>query len=189
MSVRRSDESEKAGVEAGAALMAVAARTAPKTRGLDSVKTLILTGEDLEGLARAMERKGEEKSTKIPSFTRDAGNVRTAAAVMLIGVSRLPKRPEIPLNCGACGYGTCAELLASGEREGEDFTGPACIFQGVDLGIALGSAVKLAAGLGIDNRIMYTIGAAAKKMGLLDSDIVIGVPLSVTGKSPYFDRP
>ena len=58
----------------------------------------------------------------------------------------------------------------------------------MDLGIALGSAVKLAAELCIDNRMMYTIGVAAKELRLLDSDIIIGIPLSVTGKSPYFDR-
>ncbi|MFC1957077.1 DUF2148 domain-containing protein, partial [Chloroflexota bacterium] len=56
------------------------------------------------------------------------------------------------------------------------------------LGIALGSAVKLASELNVDNRMMYTIGATAKKLGLLDSDIIIGIPLSATGKSVYFDR-
>jgi uncharacterized ferredoxin-like protein len=70
----------------------------------------------------------------------------------------------------------------------KDFGGLVCAFQSMDLGIALGSAVKLAADLCIDNRMMFTIGAAAKSLGLLDSDIIIGIPLSVTGKSPYFDR-
>jgi uncharacterized ferredoxin-like protein len=54
---------------------------------------------------------------------------------------------------------------------------------------AFGSAVKLAGELNIDNRIMYSVGAAAKKLNLLDSDLIIGIPLSVTGKNPYFDRP
>jgi uncharacterized ferredoxin-like protein len=58
----------------------------------------------------------------------------------------------------------------------------------MDLGIALGSAVKVASNLNIDNRIMYTTGLAAKKLQLLDSDLIIGIPLSVTGKSPHFDR-
>lgn len=40
----------------------------------------------------------------------------------------------------------------------------------------------------LDDRIMYTIGAAARKLKLLHSDVIIGFPLSVTGKSPYFDR-
>ena len=61
--------------------------------------------------------------------------------------------------------------------------------QAIDLGIALGSAVKLAAELSIDNRIMCTIGAAAKRLNLLDSDVVMGIPLSATGKNPFFDRP
>jgi uncharacterized ferredoxin-like protein len=62
------------------------------------------------------------------------------------------------------------------------------MFQAIDLGIALASAVKLASELNVDNRMMYTIGAAAKKLGLLDSDVIIGIPLSVSGKNIYFDR-
>ena len=58
----------------------------------------------------------------------------------------------------------------------------------MDLGIALGSAVKTAADLNIDNRMMYTIGSAAKALGLLDADVIIGIPLSVSGKNIFFDR-
>lgn len=170
-------------------MMALSARTAPKTRGIDSIKTVILTEDDLEKLAEAMEKKAIEKSTELPFFKRDADNVRGSAGVLLIGVSRDPKKIELPLNCGACGYKTCKDLAAANKREGEDFVGPVCIFQSVDLGIALGSAVKLAAELNIDNRIMYSVGAAAKKLKLLDSDLIIGVPLSAMGKNPYFDRP
>lgn len=189
MAIWTSEKIEKEAVEVGASMMALSARTAPKTRGVDSVKTMILTGTDLEQLAVAMERKIGEKSIDLPFFKRDADNVRNSAALLLIGVSRDPKKIELPLNCGACGYKSCKDLLASGKREGEDFTGPSCVFQTIDLGIALGSAVKLAGELNIDNRIMYTVGAAAKKLNLLDSDVIIGIPLSATGKNPYFDRP
>jgi uncharacterized ferredoxin-like protein len=189
MAILKSEEIEKDAVEMGASMMALTARTAPKGRGVDSVKTLILTGKDLEPLAVAMEKKVKGKSIELPFFKRDADNVRNSAAVLLIGVSRNPKKIDLPLNCGACGYKSCKELLAAGKREGEDFTGPLCIFQAIDLGIALGSAVKLAGELNIDNRIMYSVGAAAKKLNLLDSDLIIGIPLSVTGKNPYFDRP
>jgi len=189
MAILKSEKIEKDAVEMGASMMAVSARTAPKGRGIDSVKTLVLTGKDLEQLAVAMEKKVEEKSTELPFFKRDADNLRNSAAVLLIGVSRDPKRIELPLNCGACGYKSCQDLLAAGKREGEDFTGPLCVFQAMDLGIALGSAVKLAGELNIDNRIMYSVGAAAKKLELLDSDLIIGIPLSATGKNPYFDRP
>ncbi len=188
MTILTSKKSERDAVEVGASLMAASARTAPKTRGIDSVQTLILTGDDLEPLAQEMEKKEKTKSTKLPIFTRDAENLRHSSAVLLIGVSRDPKRIELPFNCGACGYKHCRDFVASGKREGEDFTGPICVFQAIDLGIALASAAKLAGELNIDNRMMYTVGAAAKKLNLLDSDVIIGIPLSVTGKNPYFDR-
>jgi uncharacterized ferredoxin-like protein len=168
--------------------MATAARTAPKTRGLDSISTLILDGEDLETLAQAMEAKVGEKGGRIPSFARDAKNVRASTAVLLVGVTGEPKNPKLPLDCGACGHAGCAEFIEAKKSDGEDFRGPLCMFQTIDLGIALGSAAKTAGALNIDNRIMYTIGAAARKLKLLDADVVLGFPLSVTGKSPFFDR-
>jgi uncharacterized ferredoxin-like protein len=189
MAITKSEKLERDALKIGVSMMALSARTAPKARGLDSVKTAVLTEKDLEQLAVAMENKARDKSVKLPIFKRDAQNVRNSAAVLLIGVSRGPKRIELPFNCGACGYESCKALLAAGTREGEDFTGPICVFQAIDLGIALGSAVKMAGELNIDNRMMYTIGAAAKKLNLLDSDVVIGIPLSAAGKNPYFDRP
>lgn len=183
-----SREAEREAARMAAILMAAAARTAPKTRGLDSVKTLILDGEDLEALASAMEAKPNEKVYAIASFTRDAGKIREAAAVLLIGVTGEPKRINEPLNCGACGYSGCVAFARAEKREGEDYRGPLCMFQAVDLGIALGSAAKMASELNIDNRMMYTIGAAARKLGLLDCDVIVGFPLSVSGKNPYFDR-
>ena len=65
----------------------------------------------------------------------------------------------------------------------------ACVFTAMDLGIALGSAVSLAADARIDNRIMFTVGKAAAALGLLgEYKMVIGIPLSVSAKTPFFDR-
>jgi len=58
----------------------------------------------------------------------------------------------------------------------------------IDLGIALGSAVKVASELNVDNRIMYSIGRAAMKMGLMKADEIQGIPLSIKGKNIFFDR-
>lgn len=58
----------------------------------------------------------------------------------------------------------------------------------MDLGIAMGSAVKTASILNVDNRIMYRIGVAAKRLNLIDGEIVVGIPISASGKSIYFDR-
>ena len=60
----------------------------------------------------------------------------------------------------------------------------------LDMGIALGSAAKMAMALNVDNRIMYRVGVAAKRIGLLsESSVIMGIPLSAKGKSIYFDRP
>ena len=181
-------QAEKDAVSMAAALMAVSSRTAPKARGVDSTENLILDGDDLEQLAAAMERKSQEKPPYLSSpFIRDANNVRNSSCVLLIGVTGNPKKIEEPLDCGACGYESC-ERLSKARKRTRDFSGPICIFQAMDLGIALGSAAKLASELSVDNRLMYTIGVAAKELRLLDSDVIIGIPLSATGKSPYFDR-
>ena len=172
-----------------AKLMATGARTAPKGRGVDRIVTAIVTGEEKERIAKAMEEKVKQKDNPLPGFKRDAENLRRSPTVLLIGVKGTePKRPENPLNCGACGYSSCAEFIKAEKKRGEDFTGPNCTFEIIDLGIALGSVVKLASDLNIDNRIMYTIGAAAKALELLDADVIMGIPLSATGKNIYFDR-
>ncbi len=101
----------------------------------------------------------------------------------------MPKKPEKPLNCGACGCPTCAEFIRARKgKVGEDFIGPLCAFQSIDLGIALGVAAKVAAELNIDNRLMYTAGAGAMGMKVLDADIIVGLPLSVSAKNIFFDR-
>ena len=185
----KSKEMEREAVRVVATMMASSARTAPKARGIDDIETMVVDGSDLELLASAMEDKAKEQPPHLTSvFVRDAGNVRKSSSVLLIGVAGNPKKIEQPLDCGACGYKTCQSLLNARKREGKDFDGPVCIFQALDLGIALGSAAKLASELNADNRMMYTIGAAAKKLKLLDSDIIIGIPFSITGKNIYFDR-
>ena len=184
-----SGEAELQAVRVVATMMASSARTAPKARGVDDIQTVLVEGDDVEALARAMEDKAEEKPLYLsPIFKRDARNVRNSACVLLVGVTGEPKKIEQPVDCGACGYKTCKQLLNARKQEGNDFSGPLCIFQAIDLGIAFSSAVKLASELNIDNRMMYTIGAAAKKLNLLDADIIIGLPLSITGKNIYFDR-
>jgi uncharacterized ferredoxin-like protein len=35
---------------------------------------------------------------------------------------------------------------------------------------------------------MYRVGAVVRDMGIVDWDYIMGIPLSVTGKSIYFDR-
>jgi len=153
-----------------------AARTAPKACGIDHMNTCILTGEDKKKVADEMRRLGE--ALPAPFFIRDAGNVDTSAAIVLVGAKREAR--GLDGICGICGFADCAACAAAGA---------ACVFTGVDLGIALGSVVAMAADARIDNRIMFTIGKAAASLGLLgEYSLIMGIPLSASGKSPFFDR-
>ena len=79
-------------------------------------------------------------------------------------------------------------MIRAKKKMGEDFVGPLCAFQVMDLGIALGVAAKMAGELNIDNRLMYSAGAAAMNLGLLEADMIIALPLSVSAKNIFFDR-
>jgi uncharacterized ferredoxin-like protein len=56
------------------------------------------------------------------------------------------------------------------------------------MGIALGSAVKTASMLNVDNRIMYRIGTVARAMKMVEWDFVMGVPL-VGDRQEHLLRP
>jgi len=58
----------------------------------------------------------------------------------------------------------------------------------VDLGIAIGSAVKTASILNIDNRVFATIGIAAMDLKLIEGNSAYGIALSVRGSNIFFDR-
>ena len=155
-----------------------AVRTAPKACGIDHMDTAILIGADKARLTEEMRRMGAALGERGKFFIRDAANVDASGAVVLIGV--LYKTRGLNERCGLCGFANCAACEAAGAT---------CIFTPLDLGIALGSAVSLAADKRIDNRIMFTIGKAANSLGLLgEHKLIMGIPLSVSGKSVFFDR-
>jgi uncharacterized ferredoxin-like protein len=165
-----------------AALMELAARTAPKSAGQDFVQVRTLTGDEVTSLAEAMVTYGD--TTGKARFDRDGANVASSDAVVLVG---LKDATYVGLNCGMCGFASCQEMASCMDRATE-FLGPQCGLRLLDLGIALGSAVKTASLLNVDNRIMYRIGVVARAQGIVDWDVVMGIPLSATGKNIYFDR-
>lgn len=161
--------------------MAVSAKTAPKGGGKDFVGIKVIADrEQIEKLADAMLEYGKETGKK--DFDRDSKNIRNSAAILLLS---LDKHQPAGTNCGACGFNECKQLVS---KEGSEFKGPLCAWRLLDLGIALGSAVKTASLFNVDNRIMYRVGVLARKINLIEGEIVVGVPLSATSKSIYFDR-
>ena len=184
MPVINSEEIERQGVMQTANLMVVSARTAPKAGGVDDILTVVVSGDEKEAIAAEMDRLADVRN--VPRFKRDARNVRDSEVVVLVGVRGTKK---FGLNCGACGYTSCDEFEKAGSRMGQDFEGPTCVYKALDLGIALGSAVKTAGILNVDNRIMYRVGTAAKRLNYIpEASTIMGIPLSARGKSIYFDR-
>lgn len=167
----------KQAVKGVAEKMMVAARTAPKGRGVDNLIITIADKEDIRKISDKMKEIGTRSNA--PFFLRDAENILLAHYLLLfatkINTLGLP-------NCGLCGFKNCDEKNKHPQTP--------CVFNTSDLGIAIGSAVSVAADHRVDNRVMYTVGVAVKELGLLgdEATVIYGIPLSATSKNPFFDR-
>jgi uncharacterized ferredoxin-like protein len=104
--------------------------------------------------------------------------VHNAEALVVIGTR--VKTLGIPA-CGFCGFKDC--------KDNEEH-GAVCAFNTNDLGIAVGSAVSVAADRRVDSRVMFSAGRAAVNLHSLGDEvrIALGIPLSSSGKSLFFDR-
>jgi len=172
----KKQEMEEKGILQVLSLMYLATRTAPKARGMDNLVMAAFSGSEKEDLAKKMEEIAS-RGYQSRIFLRDAQNVRQAQAVLIIGT----KLKDRGLDCGFCGFDSCTECHKAGAR---------CAYELIDLGIAVGSAVSVAANHRVDNRIMYTVGYAASEYKFLGEEVkvALGIPLSVSGKNIFFDR-
>ena len=109
-------------------------------------------------------------------LSRGLGDVyKRQECVIIIGT----REQAQGLNCGHCGYPTCA-----GRPEGVP-----CAVNSVDVGIAIGSACATAADLRVDTRVMFSAGLAAQQLEWLPGcRSVYAIPVSASTKNPFFDR-
>ncbi len=155
--------------------MMTAARTAPKGKGFDIIEVAMLTDENINQLSEAMLAYSEKTGLKFVS--RDAENILHAEAIVLIGT----KQQVHSLNCGYCGFDTCAAK--------NEFPEVPCAINTVDVGIAIGSACAVAADHRVDSRVMFSVGRVAQETGLLPGcSSIYGIPVSCSSKNPFFDR-
>ena len=150
-----------------------AARTAPKARGTDNLILAVATDDSIVKIAEKMRQLAVER--EMPFFERDAENVINSRAIVLFCMKISP----LGLNCGACGFPLCSAKPKN----------VPCFFNANDMGIAIGSAVSLAADMRIDNRVMFSVGQAVMALDMMpEAEMVLALPLSVKGKSIFFDR-
>ena len=153
--------------------MMTAARTAPKGKGIDIIEVALVTGEDIKILSDKMIAMVEEHGMKF--FLRDADNILSAECIVLIGT----REQAQGLNCGHCGYATCAARTE----------GVPCALNSIDVGIAIGSACATAADMRVDTRVMFSAGLAAQQLNWLkDCKMVMAIRVSASSKNPFFDR-
>jgi uncharacterized ferredoxin-like protein len=159
--------------------MLIAARTAPKAGGVDNLLMAIIGKEEISRIAGKMKEFVESKNAQ-NSFLRDAENILAAAECMVLIGTKI-KAFGIQF-CGLCGHANCAEK--------NKFPDEPCAFNTTDLGIAVGSALAAAMDCRVDNRLMYSAGIAANTLKYLGEKvgIIYAIPLSCTGKNPFFDR-
>ena len=155
--------------------MMIAGRTAPKAKGVDLIEIVALTDEQIVSLSDAMRMDAEHTGMKF--FLRDADNLMQAETVILVGTRPSP----MALNCGQCGYATCAEKM--------NHAGVPCAINSLDLGIAIGSMTSRAADMRLDTRVMFSAGYSAHRIGVLtDCPAVYAIAVSASSKNPFFDR-
>ena len=175
MIYKREDAAKDAAMQV-AKQMVAAAVTAPKGCGNDNIEALILDGADKDALAEHMRKIAQE--TGADFFTRDAANVDDSFCIVMIAARNNP----IDLaDCGLCGFENCGQTRKAGAN---------CAFNITDLGIAVGSAVSLAADNRMDNRVLFSAGKAALRMKCFPEDVRVcfGIPLAASAKSVFFDR-
>ncbi len=150
-----------------AKLACVAARTAPKGNGVDEIVTGIVYGDELKKLTERMREYAQE--TGLSFFARDASNCEGKIVILV---------------------GTRIKNDTLGFEEGKTAEHNMYVSSAVDLGIAIGSLVSKLADFRADNRILYSAGKAAVDLKLLGEDVKIayGIPISISGKNPFFDR-
>ncbi|MFA6378902.1 MAG: DUF2148 domain-containing protein [Candidatus Omnitrophota bacterium] len=153
--------------------MILAARTAPKGRGQDTFTFCLAEGKDIQKISKVMKELGQKYDA--PAFLRDAENILSASVIVLLGTSIKPMGLK---KCGMCGFKNCEAKPK----------GTPCVLNTGDLGIAIGSAVSVAADRRVDNRVMYTAGQAALELGLLGKKVknAYAIPLSAMSKNPFF---
>ncbi len=180
---------EQNGIAIAADLMALAARTAPKGKGIDTLEIRVLAKRECKKLGARLKKMGGENN--IGFFIRDAKNIAAADACLIIGC-----RGDVTagINCGGCGFASCADFTKARKMmkdSGPFFAGPNCVIRMADLGIAIGSAVKTAQIHNADNRVMYSGGVAARDLGIIPQECLVAyaIPISASGKNIFFDRP
>ncbi len=195
MPIERLKEANQHAVILAGRLMMAAATTAPQHGGSGVMEGCLVYGEDeLESIASKLEELSLAKKQWNESFRLEANMVRESQAVLFLGCFR--SYDPFGTACGRClgnqgepkGGTKCVKFRDTPKLTEAPFPGPVCTYRISDLGYCVGSALWIAGRLFIDTKPKFPVGLAGMKLGYLPrSKFIVGLPLSVTPKSPFDD--
>lgn len=156
-----------------AAKICAAARTAPKTRGMDGLVTCVLTGEDKSQLARS--RCGSWPTSWIMRSLTVTQITLTRPTLWCFSEWR---------RCGAGLTRAVSTVTSKAAPTVQKRTACARGMPSISASPRLRAAA--AADARVDSRVMVLRWRSAKTSGLLGekASLVLGLPLSISGKSP-----
>jgi uncharacterized ferredoxin-like protein len=129
-------------------------------------------------LADWMKEYGREH--RQPIWLQEAALIERLDAVLLVGL----KHGSPPmLDCGACGFATCAEFVEATRQRlaahEEAFDGgPQCTLRSITLGIVIASTIEVAHLHGLDTHCNTRIAIAARKLGLIEAKAAIAMAMT-----------
>ena len=198
MPILRDDEVvEEAALSVGRMMLA-AARTAPVRGGVNVLEGCLVYGaSDMDRIVLELEEMAgvrRENHEKNWALLREANMVRKSSAVLLLGFRRA--YDAFGEACGRClgdqgepgGRTKCTRFVETEKLKEHPIRGPVCSYRMNDFGYGVGSALWMAQMLLVDASPRYLLGLAALRMKLLPrSPLIVGIPISVTSKSPFRD--
>ncbi len=155
-----------------AKLMAISAVNTHREDMPSRLDVTVLDEAEREILVEEMFQMAEKNDDEI--YSQMGESIRNSKDLILVG---LDDDTTLGLDCQACGFSSCEEL--SKIRKEDIFEGPNCVFRVIDLGIAVGSALRTANVHNVKGEVMIKGGIAAKRVGLSTSRVVLAVPIYI----------
>ena len=181
-----------------AQLCAVAAMTAPKERRATVSQRRQAVHRDGDcrrarhapapgGMAAGARHEIESSRSGFAMPTRRRNSIWCCSSASPNGIRRCMTvvRAVTPRALNSCGP---RPQYHTEEAEDWEFPGPICQLRCIDLGIAVGSAAKMASLNNVDARCQTRIAAAARHLGMIEADLAVALSMSVSHKNIFFDK-
>lgn len=153
--------------------------TSPKSKG-DAIETLVLEESEKEMLAEESFQLSDEYNDE--AYSDEGEKINESDEILLLGIE---EHDSLGIDCKACGYENCENFDKAEKKEGL-FKGPSCSFKLIDLGMSIGHALNTAENHNVDYEISIKSGMAARSLGLMSSQLCIGILLKVNPDKNYF---